>query len=133
MPAPSAETFGLTVKVNAQTALRDAIDSGAAAGRLRLRDSADVLLWDAPLNDPCGTVAGGTGVLTITLPTSTVNASANGTIAYGQLVDSNNNVHWAAPAAAGTTAVAGQVVVNTLSAVSGQPLTVISIVFNPPA
>lgn len=133
MPAPPAETFGLTVKVNAMTALRDAIDSGAAAGRLRLRDNADVLLWDGALNDPCGSVNGTTAVLTITLPTATLNASATGTIAYGQLVDSNNNVHWAAPAQAGTSAVAGVVVVNTLAAVSGQPLTVVSIVFNPPA
>jgi hypothetical protein len=133
MPAPSAETFSATVKVAAQTALRDTIDSGSAAGKLRLRSSADALLWEGNLSDPCGTVNGSTGVLTITMPSYTINASASGTIAYGELVDSNNNVHWAAPAAAGTTAVAGQVVVNTLSAVSGQPLTVISIVFNPPA
>lgn len=131
MPAPAQETFSTSAKVNAQTALRDLIDAGAGAGKLKLRSSADALLWQTNLTDPCGTVAGGTGILTITVPAGTVNASATGTIAYGEITDSNDNVIWSAPAAAGTAPVAGQVVVNTLSAVSGQPLVVVSITFTP--
>lgn len=133
MPAPANETFGTTVKVAAQTALRDAFDSGSGAAVLELLSAADAVLLSVPLSDPSGTVNGSTGVLTVTMPTATINAAATGTIAWGRIRDSNNNVHWSAPAEAGSAPVAGKVVVNTLSAVAGQPITVVSIVFNPPA
>lgn len=133
MPAPSAETFSTAAKVAAQTSLRDQFDSGSGPAVLEALSSADVVLLAVTLSDPSGTINSGTGVLTVTMPTATVNAAATGAIAWGRIRDSNNNVHWSAPAAAGTSAVAGQLVVNTLSAVAGQPITVMSIVFNPPA
>jgi hypothetical protein len=130
MPAPANATFSAAAKVAAQNSLLALIDAGSAA-KLRLRDSSDVLLWDGTFTDPAGTVNGTTGILTLTFAGGTVNASATGTIAYGEITDSSNTVIWSAPAQAGSSAVAGKVVVNTLSAVSGNPITPISMVFDP--
>lgn len=129
MSAPSTETFAAAAKVAAQTSLRDLIDGGSGAGKLKIRDASDVLLWTGTLADPCGTVDSGTGQLTITLPTSTVNASATGTAAYGEITDSADTVLWQAPTQAGSAPVSGKVVINTLSLVIGSPATVVSITF----
>lgn len=129
MAVPSTETFSAAAKVAAQTSLKDLIDAGSAGGKLKIRDSSDVLLWTGTLADPCGSVNGTTGQLTITLPTSTVNASATGTAAYGEITDSNDTVIWAAPTQAGSSPVSGKVIINTLSLVSGSPATVVSITF----
>lgn len=129
MPAPSSETFSAAAKVAAQTSLKDLIDAGSSGGKLKIRDASDVLLWTGTLADPCGSVNGTTGQLTITLPTSTVNASATGTAAYGEITDSADTVIWSAPTQAGSAPVSGKVVINTLSLVSGSPATVVSITF----
>ena len=131
MPAPSSATFSAAAKVAAQNSLLGLIDAGAGAGKLRIRNSADTLLWETSLTDPAGTVNGTTGILTITFPAGTVNAVASGTAAYGEVTDVSNTVIWAAPCAAGSSAVAGQVVLNTLTVTSGSPLTAVSLVFDP--
>lgn len=131
MPAPSSATFSAAAKVAAQTSLLGLIDAGSGAGKLRIRNSSDTLLWEAPFNNPAGTVNGTTGVLTITFPAGTVNAVATGTAAYGEVTDDANTVIWSAPTEAGSAAVAGKVVLNTLSVVSGSPITPVSMVFDP--
>lgn len=127
MPAPVSETYSASAKVAAHTALRDLIDGGVTAGKLRIFDASDVLLWETALSDPCGTVNGTTGQLTITVPAGTVNAAASGTAAWGALTDSTNAAIWSAPAQAGTAAVSGNLVINTLAIVSGAPVAVVSI------
>lgn len=131
MPAPASATFAASVKVAAQNSLLALIDAGSGPGKFKLRDASDVLLWSTSLTDPAGTVNGTTGVLTITFASGTVNAVANGTVAYGEVTNDADAVLWSAPAQAGSTAVAGKVVVNTLSAVSGSPLNPLSLVFDP--
>jgi hypothetical protein len=131
MPAPASATFSAAAKVAAQTSLLALIDAGSGAGKLRVRNSSDTLLWEAPFTNPAGTVNGTTGVLTITFPAGSVNGVANGTAAYGEVTDDANTVIWSAPAEAGSTAVAGKVVLNTLSVVSGTPITPVSLVFDP--
>lgn len=125
MPAPSVPTYSGTAKVNANTSFRDLLDSGAAA-LIRIRTSADALLYEAPLNDPCGTVNGTTGQLTLTMPATPVNASATGTAAYVELCTSAGVVHLSAPVQAGTSAVSGFLVLNTLALVSGAPVSMVS-------
>lgn len=125
MPAPTAATYSAAAKVAANTAFRDTLDSGSNA-LLRIRDASDVLLYQGTLSDPSGTVNGTTGVLTITPPSAT-NASASGTAAYAELCTSSGTVHLSLPAQAGTTAVDGKVVINTLALVSGAPVSVVSI------
>lgn len=131
MPAPASAIFSAAARVAAQTSLLGLIDAGSGAGKLRVRSAADVLLWEAPFTDPAGSVNGTTGVLTITFPAGSPNAVATGTAAYGEVVDSANTVIWSAPAEAGSTAVAGKVVLNTLAIVSGSPVTPVSLVFDP--
>ena len=126
MPAPSVATYRGAAKVAANTAFRDTLDSGSNA-LLRIRDASDVLLVSFTLSDPCGSVNGTTGVLTITAPSAT-NASASGTAAYAELCTSGGTVHLSLPAQAGTAAVDGKVVINTLALVSGAPVSVVSIV-----
>ncbi len=131
MPAPAFATFSAAAKVAAQNSLLALIDAGSGAGKLRIRSSADVLLWEAPFTDPAGTVNGTTGILTITFPAGSPNAVATGTAAYGEVVDSSNTVIWSAPAESGSVALAGKVVLNTVSVVSGSPITPVSLVFDP--
>jgi hypothetical protein len=128
MPAPTSATYSAAAKVAANTAFRDLLDSGAAA-LLRIRDAADVLLVQFTLADPSGSVNGTTGVLTITPPSAT-NAAASGTAAYAELCTSAGTVHLALPAQAGTAAVDGRIVLNTLALVSGAPVSIVSIVVN---
>lgn len=127
MPAPTSATYSVTAKIQAHTAFRDLIDAGSAAGKLRIRDSADVLLAEIPLNDPCGTVSGTTGALTFNVTgASDTSADATGTAAYGEFCDSDNTVHLSVPTQQGTSAVSGFLVINTLSIVQGGPVNLIS-------
>jgi len=128
MPAPSTATYSAAVKIAANTELRDLLDSGSNA-LLRIRDASDVLLYQGTLSDPCGSVNGTTGVLTITAPSAT-NVTTSGTAAYAELCTSTGTVHLALPAQAGTTAVANKIVINTLSLVGGAPLNITSIVID---
>jgi hypothetical protein len=127
MTVPTVATYSAAALIAAHTSFRDLIDSGSGAGFVRIRNSSDTLLAQVPLSDPCGSVNGTTGVLTITAPSAT-NASASGTAAYAELCTSGGTVHLSLPAQAGTTAVDGKVVINTLALVSGAPVSVVSIV-----
>ena len=57
MPAPGAYTYSAEALIAAQTSFLDLVDTGTA-GKIRLRDEADVLLAEIPLSVPCGTVDG---------------------------------------------------------------------------
>lgn len=126
MPAPASATYSATALVAAHTAFRDLIDSGSGAGFIRIRSSADVLLAQVPLSDPCGSVNGGTGQLTFSIAGPDSSADATGTAAYGEICDSDGDVHLALPTQAGTSPVAGKLVLNTLSIVATGPVTIIS-------
>lgn len=125
MPAPASATYSVEAKVEAHTALRDLIDTGSN-GLVRIRNSADALLWEGAMSDPCGTVNGSTGQLTITMSTNP-NATTTGTAAYGELCESDGTVHLSLPVETGTSPVSGKLVLNTLSIVSGAPVTMVSI------
>jgi hypothetical protein len=126
MPAPGSATYSATALVNAHTSFRDLIDSGSGAGYVNIRDSSDVLLAVCPLEDPCGTVNGTTGQLTFAFDGRDESANATGTAAYAEFCDSDGDVHLALPAEAGTVAVSGKIVLNTLSIVSGGPVEILS-------
>jgi len=128
MPAPTVATFSAAALIAAHTTFRDLIDSGSGAGFIRVRDAADVLLAQVPLSDPCGTVNGTTGQLTFSIAGQDASADAGGTAAYGQICDSTGAVHCALPAQQGAVAVAGKIVLNTLTIVSGAPVEVVSAV-----
>lgn len=126
MPAPSVATYSAAALVAAHTSFRDLIDTGAGTGSIKIRNSADVLLAVCPLLDPCGTVNGGTGQLTFSIGARDEEAAATGTAAYAEFCDVAGAVHLSLPAQAGTVAVSGKIVLNTLSIVLGAPVEVLS-------
>lgn len=125
MTVPTQVEFSVAALVAAQTAFKNLLDAGSAGGLIKLRDSADVLLAQVNLNDPCGTVNGTTGQLVLSMA-GPATAVADGVAAYAELCDSDGVVHAALPSQTGTVAVAGKVVLNTLAIVSGGPVTVLS-------
>ena len=126
MPVPTEATYSAASKIAAHTAFRDLIDTGVGAGSIKVRDAADVLLATIPLSDPCGTVNGTTGQLTLSIAARDESADASGTAAYGEVCDVAGAVHLALPAQAGASAVAGKIVLNTLTIVAGGPVEVLS-------
>ncbi len=126
MPAPTVATYSAAALVAAHTALRDLIDSGSGAGAVKIRSSADALLASLPLTDPCGTVNGTTGQISLAFASSGVAASAGGVAAYAEICDSTGAVHLALPAVAGSGADNGKIVFNTLTIVEGAPVDIIS-------
>ncbi len=126
MPPPSSATYSAAALVAAHTTFRDLIDAGSAAGFIRIRNSADVLLATVPLDDPCGTVNGTTGQLTFAIAGPDPSAATTGTASYAEFCDSDGTVHLALPAQTGTTPVSGVIVINTLSIVAGAPVHVLS-------
>jgi hypothetical protein len=126
MPAPASATYSVAALIAAHTALRDVIDGGAGAGFIRVRSAADVLLSQIPLTDPCGTVNGTTGRLTLTVAGRDESADANGTAAYGEVCDSTGTVVLALPAQAGSAAVSGKLVLTTLTITAGAPVEILS-------
>lgn len=126
MPAPTTATYSAAALVAAHTAFKDLIDAGTGAGSIKIRDAADVLLAQIPLTDPCGSVNGTTGQLTITPSARDESADATGTAAYGEFCDSAGLVHLSLPAQAGSTAVSGKLVINSLSILASGPVEVLS-------
>ena len=126
MAAPTVATYSAAALVAANTSFKDLIDAGAGAGSIKIRDAADVLLAQIPLTDPCGTVNGATGQLTITPSGRDESADATGTAAYGEFCDSAGLVHLSLPAQAGSAAVIGKIVINSLSIVAGGPVEALS-------
>ena len=126
MAVPTVATFSAESLIAADTALLNLIDTGTA-GSVKIRDSADVLLAQIPLTDPAGTVNGTTGQLTLTPDGRDESADASGTAAYAEICESDGTVHLALPAQAGASPVAGKLVLNTLTIVSGLPVEILSI------
>jgi len=126
MPAPATYEYSVAALVAAHTAFRDEVDGGAAAGSIKLYDDTDVLLAEIPLTDPSGTVAGGTGQLTITASGPDTSADATGTCTYGTICDSDGNVMLTLPASAGSVAVSGELVISNTSIVAGAEVALVS-------
>ena len=125
MTVPTVATYSAAALIAAHTSFKDLIDIGAA-GSIKIRDAADVLLAQVPLSDPCGTVNGTTGQLSFSIAGPDTSADASGTAAYGEFCDSAGLVHLALPAQAGTAAVDGKLVLNTLSIIAGGPVGVVT-------
>ena len=126
MAVPATATYSVAALVAAHTSFRNLIDSGTGAGFVRFRSATDVLLALVPLYDPCGTVNGATGQLTISIAGPDASADADGTCVYVEFCDSDGDVHLALPAQAGTVPVAGKVVMNTLTIAAGGPVAMLS-------
>lgn len=121
MTAPTTPTYSVAAIVAAHTALLALLDAAATPATLKLRDAADSLLATIVMSDPAGTVNGTTGQLTLSIPAGA--GSNNGTVAYGELCDGDGVVHASLPAAAGSVASSGYLVINSLTVFADQPIT----------
>lgn len=84
-----AVNYRTSLKTARMTAVRDDIDSGTGAGKLRIFTSGySTLLVEFTCNDPCGTVSGDT--LTFSGLPKTATAAATGTAAVARFVNSND-------------------------------------------
>jgi len=81
-----------------------------------------------PMVYPCGTVNGTTGQLVLAIAGPDSSADASGTAAYAEVCNSAGTVHLALPVQTGAAAVAGYMVLNTLSIVASAPVEVVSAV-----
>jgi hypothetical protein len=84
-----AGTYNNTIKTTRMTAVKDAVDAGAGAGKLKIYSAGyAALLATFTCSDPCGSVAGDPATLTFSgMPKATTGA-ADGTAAIARLTDS---------------------------------------------
>lgn len=83
--------YETALKTTRQTAVKDAVDSGPAAGKLKIGTAGmATIIATITLNDPSGTVTNGN--LTFSGFPKTVAASATGIAAAAIITDSNDNV-----------------------------------------
>lgn len=115
--------------VNYSTAAKNArlnavvaqIDAGAGAGKLKIRDSSNVVLATLTLADPCGTVSAGVLTFDFDPDISDISADASGTAANAIITDD-----------ADTTVISGltvgtsgtNVVLDSVSITAGQTVTI---------
>lgn len=128
MSVPTTATYDAGAKIAAHTAFRDLIDTGSGAGSVVIRDASDVLLAEIALTDPCGTVNGTTGQLTLTPDGREESAPAGGVAAYAEIRSVDDTPRLSLPCQAGTSAVSGKCVMSTLTVTLGEPVEIVSIV-----
>src|SRR4030042_2022403 len=111
--------YSTTIKNARLTVVKDAVDAGASAGKLKIYSAAyAALLVEINLSDPCAGVAD--GVLTLSgLPKSGV-ASAGGTAALARFTDSDDTM-----VAEGLTVgmAAADIIIDNSNIASGQTVT----------
>ena len=99
------------------------LDSHATLpGYTEIRDAGGVVLTKCVYTDPCGTINGTTGQLTITHSGRDEAADATGTAASAHLMDGTGTEHHRLPCQAGSVAVPGVCIVTSLSITAGQPV-----------
>ena len=125
MTVPTVATYSIAAYIAAHTGLLSEIDGAATAGKVFIRDSTDALLATIILNGTSGAVSGTTGVLTITEPAQ-VQAIIDGTAAYAELTDGDDNLLLSLPVVAGVVPVSGYAVLNTTAIKNNQVVGLVS-------
>lgn len=125
MPAPSQYTYSTAIKIEAQTALKDALDAGSSNAKLFIKANDDTILSTLLLTDPCGTI-NGDGSLTLTFLGPDTNAAATGTAGYGEFVTSDNVVCLSLPVVQGESPKSGYLVMNTPLILAGGTVSIIN-------
>lgn len=114
-----------TVRNAMLNAIRDAIDAGPSAGKIRIYSgtrpatggAATTLLAELTMSDPCAPAASG-GVLTLSAITEDSSADNTGTATWFRVLDSNNNTVF--DGSVGTSGADLNLI--TTSIVAGQPV-----------
>lgn len=122
-------TYSAAAKIAANTAFLGVLDGAETEAKIRLKNVVGVILATIPLDDPCGTVNGTTGALTITAPEA-VNVSVTGAAVTAELCDGDNVVHKTMPCIAGTAPVAGYCVLKVTQLYVGGTVALVSLVIS---
>lgn len=116
-----AVTYSTAAKTARMQAVIDQIDAGASPGKLKIRDSGNVVLATLTLTDPCGTAASGVLTFDFDPDISDTSADASGTAANAIITDSSD-----------TTVISGltvgtsgtDIVLDSVSITAGQTVTI---------
>lgn len=84
--------YATTLKTTRLNAVVTAIDAGAAAGKLKIRNASNTVLATLTLADPCGTVSGDTLTFDFDPDISDSSADATGTAENAIITDSDDNI-----------------------------------------
>lgn len=117
--------YSAAALIAAHTAFRTLVDGETGAVTLKVRDVADVLLATITLQDPSMSINGTTGQITLLIAAREESAPASGTADYAELCDGIGGVHLTIDCVAGTVAVPGYVVMNSLNVIAGGPVEVL--------
>jgi hypothetical protein len=83
-----AVTYSTAAKTARMQAIIDQIDAGASPGKIKIRDSGNVVLATLTLADPCGTAASGVLTFDFSPAVQDTAADATGTAANAIVTDS---------------------------------------------
>ena len=122
-----ATAYSLDAWIAGYTALLGEINDGAGAPTVSIFDDEDTLLAEATINDATSAVSETTGDLTLEILAQEDAAPASGTASYAQIRKGDATPVIQVPCQAGTVAVSGYCVLNTLSIVAGAPVEVLSV------
>ena len=121
-----ATEYSLQAWINANTSLLDLIKAETGAATIKIKSAANVTLAEVVIDETANSAVNGTtGVLTLAILTQE-DSTTEGTASYAQVCDGAGNPHIQLPCQAGTAAVAGYCVVNTLNILAGQAFDVLS-------
>jgi hypothetical protein len=126
MPVPTTATYAVAALEAAHQSLVDLIDTDSP-GSLTLFDADDVEIASFEFDVPCGTVSPTTGTLTFAMVETSAVVATAATVAYGAIADEAGTAYLSLPAAVGTAAASGYVVLNALEVAEGGTLTVMSV------
>lgn len=126
MPAPASLTFAATAYVAAHQGLLDRINTGAGDSELVILDASDTELAAVTLDLATSAVNGTTGQLVFAW-TGSPTGAASGVAAYGEIRDKDGAAQISLPAVAGSVAVSGKLVINTLTIIAGQPVNLVAL------
>jgi hypothetical protein len=125
-----AASYVTAVRTSRMTAVRDAIDAGAGAGKCKFYTGsspgvnnavgAQVLLGTLTCSDPCGTVT--SGVLNFSAFTADSSADADGTAAWARFTTSADAT--VADVTVGLTGSGADIILNTVNIVAGGSISV---------
>lgn len=125
MPAPSQATYAVAIKAAANQAVVTRLDQGAGPATIKFRSALDLLLGAATLADPCGVVDGDDGALDLIVAAQPTGVATD-VIAYAEVCDGDGVPMVAVPAEAGTTSVAGRLVMESLDVQVGVPFSLLT-------
>lgn len=126
MPAPAGVDYALTAIIAAHQGLLDRIKAGAGSPTLAILSASDVVLATATIVGADSAVDALTGQIVFAWSGSVV-ASVSGVAAYAAIRDGDAVAQVSMPAQAGSVAVSGKIVINTLTLIEGQPVSLVSL------